>query len=432
MARGETSAATRDRWVGWLLLALPTFAAGGPLLGVGPIFAFRIAVAALIGLAAWDWALGRASRPYRSRTSQLLVALIVCFGLAAAMSAIVSRPRLAPAVIELIALGLMLFGALALAQLWRGRASLLALLRGWLIALALVQLEAMAEILTPLRLPNFFQPDPTHPDWFLVAGPFHNPNQLAAFLLTGLLVLPIGFALEERERRWLRWAYVAVAVPMPIVVYNTGSILVMMLLLPAAGVWLLFNRRTWPVVPALLVLLAVLPIGRAALAKGWDSVNYILSTYEMQGYTSSIRLNLVQNGFWMLWDSHLLGKGPGSFPDQMASGRPPYDAFHIVNPHSGVIEIIAQYGILGALAWLGALVALVVSASRVIRATRGGAWISAERALALWVLVTVLLWPALSLANSSWLIQSASVLQAMTVALLARELESTARAAAAE
>ena len=58
------------RWVGWFLILLPTLAAGGPLLGVGPVFAFRAAIVVLFVTAAWDWWRREPARRPRGQSSQ--------------------------------------------------------------------------------------------------------------------------------------------------------------------------------------------------------------------------------------------------------------------------------------------------------------------------------------------------------------------------
>ncbi len=409
------------RWVGWFLILLPTLAAGGPLLGPGPLFAFRVAIVVLFVTATWDWWRFQD----RSRTFYVTLGIGGAFGAAGLLALAWSRPPLSPALAELAGVGLMWALALAFVQLYRTAETVLTIARGWLYMLGLVVVEAGWEIWSGNRLPNYYLPPEMKGvdfQWDQIAGPFHNPNQLAAACCMALLVMPVGFALEHDRR--LRWAYPAVALPVPYVILHTGSTLGLLLCLTILGTWALLHRWTrWTLVPLGIVALVALPQGRTFLAALWGQLANLVRTDPAVWYSSGDRFNLMRNGVVMLRRSMWLGVGPAGFAYVMSTQELPYDTHQIVNPHSAIVEITAQYGlslvvvltlaIAGAMRWCG----------QRLRRTRGQPFMSVERAPAVWLLVTLLLWPVLSMMHSTWLVQSMSALQVATVVMLARHIE---------
>lgn len=60
-----------------------------------------------------------------------------------------------------------------------------------------------------------------------------------------------------------------------------------------------------------------------------------------------IRYNLLQNGLMMITSHPILGVGPGQFNYILSTSETPYPIAEVYNPHNFVIEVIAQYGLLG-------------------------------------------------------------------------------------
>ena len=409
------------RWVGWFLILLPTLAAGGPLLGVGPVFAFRAAIVVLFVTAAWDWWRFQD----RSRTFYVTLALGAAFAVAGVVALGWSKPPLGPALTELAGVGLLFGVALAFVQLYRTAETVLTIARGWLYMLVLVIVEAAWEIVSGNRLPNFYLPPEMRGvdfQWDQIAGPFHNPNQLAAACCMALLVMPIGFALEHDRR--LRWAYPVVCLPVPWIILHTGSTLGLLLCLVILGTWALLHRWTRiTAVPFGVVALVVLPQGRSFLTTLWGQLGAVVQSNPDVWYSSSDRFNLMRDGVVMLRRSLWLGVGPGGFPHVMSTDQLPYPTHGIVDPHSAIVEITAQYG----LSVFVAVTLVVIGAMRWcvqrLLKTRGLPFMSPERAPAVWLLMTLALWPVSSMMNSTWLLQSMSALQLATIVMLARHHE---------
>ncbi len=409
------------RWVGWFLILLPTLAAGGPLLGVGSFFAFRVAVAVLFVTAAWDWWRFQD----RSRTFWVVLGLGVAFQVAGVGSYFWSRPPLQPAVYELLAVGLMFGLAVALVQLYRTSETVLTVARGWLYGAALVLVVNAWELVTDRRLPNYYLPESKKDldfEWGQIAGPFHNPNQLAAVLVMSAIVMAVGHSLEHDRR--LRWAYVVVCVPMPYVVLHTGSTLGLGLLGIVGIVWLSLHRWTRRIgIPLGIVAVFALPPGRAFLLNLVGQFQNLFHASSEYLYSSGDRLNLMLNGVVMLRRSTWIGVGPDGYPYVMSTQTMPYFTHGIVNPHAALVEIGSQYGVGIFVAVVLTLIGLAKWALGRLRRTAGSELASPERAVALWTLIAVVIFPVLTMMNSTWLNQSMSALWVGTLALWARHIE---------
>ena len=65
--------------------------------------------------------------------------------------------------------------------------------------------------------------------------------------------------------------------------------------------------------------------------------------------STTVRKNLIYNGFDIIKSHPILGIGPGQFRVLHKDGRVKHNTESVVNPHNYIIELIAQYGVFG---WL--------------------------------------------------------------------------------
>lgn len=372
------------RWVGWFLILLPSLAAAGPLWGIGPVTLFRAAVVVLFLTAAWDWWRFQD----RSRTFFTMLGIGLAFEVSGVISLFCSRPPLSSALHDLLSVGSMFALAVALVQLYRSPETVLTIARGWLY------MAVIAEVVT------FVQGWP--------AGPFDTPSHLAALLVMTVIVAAVGWSLEHDRR--LRWAYLAVCVPIPLLVWRSGSTIGIALLVVVAMVWLAvyqWGRRF--VVPLSLVVLAVLPQTRVLMAdlylEGGD------------------RFALMRAGIVLLRRSDWLGVGPGGFTYALTSQQLPYSTHGIVDTFGAIVEIASQYGIgVFVLVMLGGI-GLARWAIDRLRRTAKQPLRSAPRIVAIWTLAVVAMWPVLSMMTPTYLGESMSALFVGTVAMWARHIE---------
>lgn len=408
------------RWVGWFLILLPTLAAGGSLLGVGPLSAFRVAIVVLFVTAAWDWWRYRD----RSRTFFVSLGLAGAFLAAGTVALLWSRPPLRPALLELAGVALLFGVALAFVQLYRTAETVLTIARGWLYMLALVVIEAAWEILSGARLRSYQLPAEARgidPAWARIAGPFGVPDQLAEACCMAVLVLPIGFALEHDRR--LKWAYPLVCLPVPWVVFHTGSTLGMLLCLVVFAVWAALHR--WSRLTALplgLVALIALPQGRTFVRTLADEVTNLVLGSGLR-YASGERFNLLLDGFVMLRRSLWLGVGPAGFPYVMQTQWLPFPTNGVTQPYAAVVEILSQYGLSIFVATTLAVIGVIRWCVQRLLASRSAPLMSPARAVAWWLLVALVLWPVTSMMTATWLLEPMSALQLATIVMLARHIE---------
>ena len=410
------------RWVGWFLILLPTLAALGPLLGGERFSAFRIAIVVLFITAAWDWWRFQD----RSRTFYATLALAVATMAAGGIAFGWSRPPVDPALAELAAVALLFALGLAFVQLYRTSETVLTVARGTLYMLVLVVIEGVWEILSGRRLPTFHLPPEargTDPAWNLIAGPFGEPKQLAAACCAALLVMPVGFALEHDRR--LKWAYVAVTLPVPLIVLHTGSTLGLLVCLAILVLWSLLHRLTrFVVAPLVLVWLVLHPRGIAFFANVWGELTGPwLSPVPDRWWASQERFNLMLDGVVMLRRSLWLGVGPGGFPYVMQTQSFPFPTNGVIEPHSAMVEIVAQYGLSIFIALTLAVIGVMRWCVQRLLSTRGQALMSSDRVVAFWLLVTLALWPATSMLAPTWLAAPMSALQVATIVMWARHIE---------
>jgi len=63
--------------------------------------------------------------------------------------------------------------------------------------------------------------------------------------------------------------------------------------------------------------------------------------------STTVRKNLIYNGFDMIKSHPFIGVGPGQFRVKHENKEVKYETETVINPHNYIIELIAQYGIIG-------------------------------------------------------------------------------------
>lgn len=79
--------------------------------------------------------------------------------------------------------------------------------------------------------------------------------------------------------------------------------------------------------------------------------------------SNEVRKNMLLNGVAFIKEQPITGLGPGNFFNRIENGQAPYPTHTVRSPHNFVVEIIAQYGIIG---W-GYLLILLVLFSAFLR-----------------------------------------------------------------
>ena len=134
-----------------------------------------------------------------------------------------------------------------------------------------------------------------------------------------------------------------------------------------------------------------------------------------------MRAELARSGWWMTETSSFLGVGPGGFEDWALRPDNPFVYGDMNNAHSGLVEVLAEYGVITAVLLLAALAAASVLG---LRAAAGRPVWDADRALAFSAFTLAALWPVVSASHSTWLRQPLSAAHVATLVALVGWTES--------
>lgn len=226
------------------------------------------------------------------------------------------------------------------------------LLRGWLIAFLLTGGIGAYELLTGVRLvPSYLDANPLAQD-IGIASTFYNANNYAAFLVVAAPFLAIGVRSgSTRIERILHLLSLLGAIPL---ILGTGSRFGVALGLVLALVAVLVNVSRKAFAATIGLVLVILLIVYTSGGSFDDPTFFGDGLFAIPVFGNEIlvdpslyiRWNLALNGLGFLAGSTLLGIGAGRFEYYMLRGDAEYDTLGIVNPHNGVVELLAQYGLL--------------------------------------------------------------------------------------
>jgi hypothetical protein len=360
------------------------------MLGKFPIF--HIVVISLCIVAIWDW-----TRYFdRSRTLFCIAGLSVALLVSATVATLVHHPQ-TPALVDQGLAGVALIGlTLALVQLYRSEQTVLTIIRGWMYAVAILAVLAAYQGLTSDRP--------------VLNGPLPSAAYLASAMVVGVLLMPIGFALEKDHR--LRWTYPCIAVLATWVAWTThrsvalGCCLIVLVIWLATFHWLTASILTVITVAGIAVFRRYLPLRFADV--GMEPP-----------LDASVHAHLIGVGWRILVDSHFLGVGPGGLADVWPEAWSAY-----TGPYSAFIELTSQYGLGVGVVVMCALLGALVWCVKRLWATRGQPLRSADRAGAVWLAVMIVMAPVTTSIQAHWLSFPLSALAVATWAMLARHIES--------
>ena len=368
-----------------LLFLMPVVASLGSVVSIGGFAAARPLAAVLVVVTFLV-------TPRWNRVSIWIVVLIVCWlvwGLV--------MPHGTDAFKRLLSIALSLASVLAFVLYPWTRERLRLLGRAWLFAWIVAVIPAIYEIVSGKHLPNYLS---SSPGWVRessddIASYFVNPNPFAYFLCAAMAVFIMASRLEKR---WVRNVMLVCCALSPVIIYPTNSRLVLAVSLVML-VWMVATREV--VRPRLKLLTAgsvtLVMVAFVVLISSPAIMNRIFNSFEGSG---SDRLKLYMNAVWMFLSTFGLGIGPGMFEDTMRRNRVPYITHEAVNPHSGVFEILSQYGF---------LIAALVGAALIAVAWRGMRGIGRideapeYRMIRQGVVITAIMIPVLSFGDSTFL-----------------------------
>ena len=399
MTRATTAGQRRSLqgFTSGLLFLMPVVASLGSVVSIGGFAAARPLAAVLVVVTFLV-------TPRWNRVSIWIVVLIVCWlvwGLV--------MPHGTDAFKRLLSIALSLASVLAFVLYPWTRERLRLLGRAWLFAWIVAVIPAIYEIVSGKHLPNYLS---SSPGWVRessddIASYFVNPNPFAYFLCAAMAVFIMASRLEKR---WVRNVMLVCCALSPVIIYPTNSRLVLAVSLVML-VWMVATREV--VRPRLKLLTAVsvtlVMVAVVVLISSPAIMNRIFNSFEGSG---SDRLKLYMNAIWMFLSTFGLGIGPGMFENTMRRNRVPYITHEAVNPHSGVFEILSQYGF---------LIAALVGAALIAVAWRGMRGIGRideapeYRMIRQGVVITAIMIPVLSFGDSTFLDSPIAWIQVATL-----------------
>lgn len=289
---------------------------------------------------------------------------------------------------------------------------------GWLIAGMLCAGVVAWEVATGKHLSRYLagQVYPKrYPGWNIPAAFMNNPNLLAYLGVVVLSVAPLAFVATRRS--WLRAVVAIIGVLDLAMIWQTES----KIGVASAAIVLMSWAFAWRRVRYPAIILGSIAFylvwfyrltGTAALRY---KMQELVWNIEKPGDSGWIRWRLIRSGIWMLEDTHGLGTGPGSFSNRVLAS--PYRPKDIMNPHSALVEIGSQYGIVALAGWLIGLVVIAIWAMRTVRFRDAARW-SLPATIRRTLIATALAWPLLSMTHSTWMDQPITLAHLATLGVL--------------
>ncbi|SFN35924.1 O-Antigen ligase [Mycetocola miduiensis] len=335
----------------WLIFILPVLGCFGPAIAiVGPIFGFRLAVLLLVAT----------SLPWRRVDGSAVVLVTRVLAVIWIIVALLLLLLRGASVYTWPEAGSLLFGILFIVAIVGTRSTRHALrvfLAGWLLAFCATAAVAAREILFGIPFGNYYRQEAANPilEGLGSASTFSNPNNYAFFLLVSFPVLTLGRS-AATQKTW-KLLYLGAMASVPVLMLATGSRIGLLILIAVGAVFAVaFVRAKWAAVAAGGVALAALLFPVAfdfavqsllrpfAFGDGFQLQAFIYGIFEES--SMMVRMSLIQNGYGFWLDSYLMGVGMGGFEAAMAGGSGDHPTMGIESPHSGVMEILSQFGIL--------------------------------------------------------------------------------------
>ncbi|MGD7731514.1 O-antigen ligase family protein [Propionibacteriaceae bacterium G57] len=390
----------------------------------------RLVVALLLACAA----LRIVWRPVLWRSPALWGALVVGAGFAVfGLVGLRRYPHLSAGV-ELGQVAFLVLALVAMSIVGRRTAAIFWLIGGWCIAGVAASAVGIWETVTNCHLsvnaPGAYWGQRAA-TWKINSAFFDNPNLYAYFLavLMALVVLA-GFAASAlptaRRRAAGRVAAVVGFLVLAHQLYMTdgraGMLAVALLVLG------LLLRSWWGrglVAAGALAFWVGVRVGFGPAVSLWAAIYEVYDQADEAPRSTWIRVQLVRSAWHMLRQSDWIGVGPGGYPLRNMLPDNPINVWNMPNPHSGIVEVMAEYGLVTvSLLMLALLVAAVACVVMSVRRRgldrRAGVgefvsrWSPTRTTLAITAILAVSV-PVVSLAHSTWLRQPLTALHLATL-----------------
>lgn len=255
--------------------------------------------------------------------------------------------------------------------------------KAFFLGLGIILLLSVYEHISLNHLPSDFSNhlnhlNPKHGDHKLPFATFGNPNNMAVYLVFSVILLR-AYRWHTDKNKLLTNVFTALSVWVTILTSSKFSIIALIVFFifecflyvisrNHLKISFLFRYSKWIGLAALISVCIYLGgqqlIGYYENPKPLHDRDSEVLMIAVQAphqsdtllTSNQIRLNLVRNGIHFFKESKGLGQGAGSFRSLIETDKGPFPTQGIVNPHSWIFELLANYGILITLLFIGWLV----------------------------------------------------------------------------
>ncbi|NLF42382.1 MAG: O-antigen ligase family protein, partial [Bacteroidales bacterium] len=270
-------------------------------------------------------------------------------------------------------------------------------LKAFFLGLGIILLISIYEHLFLNHLPSDFSNHlnhipPTHGDHKVPFATFGNPNNLAVYLVFSVILLR-AYAWHTDKNKLLTNILTALSIGIIILTSSKFSIIALIVFFIFECFLYVISKNHFKIsfltryskwIGLAVFIMACVYFGGQQLIGYYenpkpinerDSEILMLSVQSPHQQdtiinSNQIRLNLVKNGIHFFKESKGFGQGAGSFRYLIESGKGPYPTRNIVNPHSWIFKLLANYGIpitLFFIGWLVYCAIIVIKGMIVIR-----------------------------------------------------------------
>lgn len=385
-----------------LVYLLPVLATVALYLPSGLLMPVRLVTLVLAAAAVWNLATTRTVVAPRVMWAVVVVsASFITFG----AIGMLRYPQLT-SLVDVAHVGFIIVTCVAMALLTIDRSVVIAGLWGWASAGVLAAAVGLWEITTGDHLPGNLpsqQFSDTIAGWNVISSFFDNPNLYAYQLVVLILLLPVLWYVPGRGTRWLS---VGLGILGVYLLLWTEARIALLTLLIGAGVWCL--RYRWTRIAALVALALTGATMALGLRPGSSVVAFTklaLDNIQWRGTSTWVRAEMARSGWWMTQQSDYLGVGPGGYARWAFLPENPHTYEKLNNAHWGMVEVMAEYGVITVALLLLVLAAGTLHALRTERklTSQGGQHLN--RAILYAGAVQAITLPLLCVSNSTWLRQ---------------------------
>jgi hypothetical protein len=379
-----------------MVFILPLLASFGPLLpAIGSFYAFRTAtlVVLVLGL---TWRKEGAQRDRIAFAAAVLAAVMFAVTMVFLFLGRIHESG----VRELMSVFTGLALVVGLTRMPFSTELLRALTAGWLLAFIATAVIALRESASGVHMPNYLPGREflTSVSDRAPASTFGNPNDYAMMLLLGVPILIAG--VTAYSSIFMRILFATAIILTPFLISATESRLGIALLALVAISALQFYH-----VVGALVAVPILAAGFIIAALEPSAVTTLIdpgastwSDFFLPGGSGGVRANLIQSEIVITVASYFLGVGPGHFGVALSTTPGVLPTSGIESPHSGVMELTSQYGLVALIAMVIFFSAIFRTAWNGMKAHRGGV-----RVFHTWLIMLVLLAPIWTMMTSTTL-----------------------------